>query len=226
MIAPPRPTSHDELEALIKEARARQLRRRLLGAVGVAIIAALGLSVFAVVTGHRHGNLVQPPANAGRATGPPCRASQLSAGFGFQGATQTMLGGATLRNTSESTCSLPTGRPTFRIVWHGKTHAIPVRSMDSLSAVPPWPRARVVAPGRPAFIVMQWFGLPVIGGAAPPRSVQRLCNRVTGTNFKPLVELQYPGGLRLASRATGLTLSVCGPLHSSWMAVGHPMIER
>ena len=42
MIAPPRPPSHDELEALIKEARARQLRRRLLGAAGVAIAAALG----------------------------------------------------------------------------------------------------------------------------------------------------------------------------------------
>jgi hypothetical protein len=37
-LAPPKP-SHDELEALIKEARQRQLRRRLLGAAGVAIAA-------------------------------------------------------------------------------------------------------------------------------------------------------------------------------------------
>jgi hypothetical protein len=51
MIAPPRPPSHDELEALIKEARARQLRRRLLGVAGVAIAAALGLSIYAFVTG-------------------------------------------------------------------------------------------------------------------------------------------------------------------------------
>ena len=51
MIAPPSPPAHDELEALIKEARARQLRRRLLGAAGVAIAAALGLSVYAFFSG-------------------------------------------------------------------------------------------------------------------------------------------------------------------------------
>jgi Protein of unknown function (DUF4232) len=51
MIAPPKPPSHDELEALIKEARARQLRRRLLAAAGVAIAAGLGLGVYAVATG-------------------------------------------------------------------------------------------------------------------------------------------------------------------------------
>ena len=48
MIAPPRPPSHDELEALIKEARARQLRRRLLGTAGVAIGAALVLGAYAL----------------------------------------------------------------------------------------------------------------------------------------------------------------------------------
>src|SRR5690348_4211161 len=51
MIAPPRPPSHDELEALIKEARARQLRRRLLVAAGFAIAAALGLSIYASLGG-------------------------------------------------------------------------------------------------------------------------------------------------------------------------------
>jgi hypothetical protein len=51
MIAPPRPPSRDELEALIKEARARQLRRRLLGAAAVALAAALGLSMYALTIG-------------------------------------------------------------------------------------------------------------------------------------------------------------------------------
>jgi hypothetical protein len=51
MLAPPRPPSHDELEALIKEARARQLRRRLLGAAGVAIVAAVGLGIYALTAG-------------------------------------------------------------------------------------------------------------------------------------------------------------------------------
>jgi hypothetical protein len=51
MIAPPRPPSHDDLEALIKEARERQLRRRLLGAAGVAIAAAVGLSLYVLFLG-------------------------------------------------------------------------------------------------------------------------------------------------------------------------------
>jgi hypothetical protein len=51
MIAPPRPPSHDELEALIKEARERQLRRRLLGAAGVAVAAAIGLGAYALAAG-------------------------------------------------------------------------------------------------------------------------------------------------------------------------------
>jgi hypothetical protein len=51
MIAPPKPPPHDELEALIKEARERQLRRRLLGAAGVAIAAAVGLSLYAFFLG-------------------------------------------------------------------------------------------------------------------------------------------------------------------------------
>jgi hypothetical protein len=52
MIAPPRPPSHDELEALIKEARARQLRRRLLGAASIATAAAAGLGIYATLGSH------------------------------------------------------------------------------------------------------------------------------------------------------------------------------
>src|SRR5436305_1032897 len=50
MLAPPRPPSHDDAEALIKEARERQLRRRLLRAAGVVIAAALGLSAYAILS--------------------------------------------------------------------------------------------------------------------------------------------------------------------------------
>ena len=51
MIAPPKPPAHDELELLIKEARERQLRRRLLGAAAVAIAAAIGLGAYALAAG-------------------------------------------------------------------------------------------------------------------------------------------------------------------------------
>jgi photosystem II stability/assembly factor-like uncharacterized protein len=51
VIAPPPSPRHDELEALIREARARQRRRRLIGAGAVAVLAAAGLSVWAALPG-------------------------------------------------------------------------------------------------------------------------------------------------------------------------------
>src|SRR5262245_1967040 len=98
MIAPPRPPSKDEIEALIEEARGRQLRRRLLGAAGVAIAAALGLSVYALTTSpDRPATSTAEQKPVGHST---CRSAQLSGSAGFQGATQTMLGSVTLQNTS------------------------------------------------------------------------------------------------------------------------------
>jgi len=67
MIAPPKPPSHDELEALIKEARARQQRRRLIGAAGVAIAAAVGLAAHALVVG--------PAQHTGTTSGGQARAA-------------------------------------------------------------------------------------------------------------------------------------------------------
>jgi hypothetical protein len=150
VIAPPRPPT-DELEALIKEARERQLRRRLLAAAGVAIAAALGLSVYAFATG-RSVNQVAP-ANAGRPTGALCRASQLSATAGWQGATQSMAGGTTLTNTSNVVCSLPAGPPILRIRWQGRTLALRERRF----APPPGKPVRILEPGAEATIFLQWW---------------------------------------------------------------------
>ena len=76
MIAPPKPQEHEELEALIKEARERQLRRRLLGAAAVAIAAALALAVYAATIGSDGQSGVTGGSPAGGA--PLCRSSQLS----------------------------------------------------------------------------------------------------------------------------------------------------
>jgi hypothetical protein len=66
MLAPPLPPSPDEREALIREARARQLRRRLLGAAGVAVAAAFGLSAYAItIGGDSRANLSSAAADAG-----------------------------------------------------------------------------------------------------------------------------------------------------------------
>lgn len=56
MLAPPRqPTTPEELEALIREARARQRRRQLLFAASVAVAAAVGLSLWAAIPGRSGG---------------------------------------------------------------------------------------------------------------------------------------------------------------------------
>ena len=224
MIAPPRPPQ-DDAELLIKEARhsptAEEVTRR-----SRARDRRRARAQHLRLRGRR------PPgerraAAVGRAAMRQARLAahrSFSQSFHFGGSTQAMMGGATLRNTSDSVCSLPTSRPTFRILWQGALLAIPVR--PGTLAAPPWPRARTLAPDQRAFVVMDWLALPVIGGAAAARRFQRLCNRDTGANFKPLVELRYRDGLTLAARATGLTLPLCGPLHSSWMDVGRPQVER
>jgi Protein of unknown function (DUF4232) len=165
MIAPPRPPAHDELEALIKEARARQLRRRLLGAAGVAIAAALGLSIYALVGGGDVKNIAQPPARGGSATGPLCRASQLSVSAALQGATQSLAGGATITNTARSTCSLPRLHPVVRISLDGKTLRIKQRPFPYRIS-PGRPVARVLMPHEQAAIFVQWWNWCGKTGAA------------------------------------------------------------
>jgi uncharacterized protein DUF4232 len=156
MIAPPRPPSHDELEALIKEARARQLRRRLLGAAGIAIAAALGLSVYAFATGGSPASIAQPPANGGRAASPPpCSASQLTMSTGGQGSTQMLLGGAVIANTGGHACTLPTGRPVVRLTWHGSPMRVP-QPAPKPGEVQSGRPAHVLVPGAKALISMRW----------------------------------------------------------------------
>jgi len=56
VVSPPEPPRPDELEALIREARARQRRRRLISAAAVAVIAAASLSAWAAVPGLGRGS--------------------------------------------------------------------------------------------------------------------------------------------------------------------------
>jgi len=178
MIAPPKPPAHDELEALIKEARQRQLRRRLLGAAGVAIAAALGLGVYGLVTGGRPDRLAQQSANGGHASASLCRAAQLSASAGWQGATQSMLGGAGITNASGTVCSLPAGRPAVRITWQGRL--LSVRQRGPSPAFPPGKALRVLEPGATATIYLQWWNYcgPAVDLKVPPVVYLRFGNRL------------------------------------------------
>jgi hypothetical protein len=210
MIAPPKPPSHDDLEALIKEARERQLRRRLLGAAAAAVAATLGLGIYASVTGGNPANLAQPPAQGGRATGPACRASQLSVAIFFQGATQSMLGGATVTNTGQAACSLPVTRPDVRITLHGKRLQVREQSMTG-SSLPTWKSARALAPNAKAEVLMDWGRL----------------NWECGTSSRPTPRfvLRFASGLKVSGIAGGLTLPTCG-LRASTIAVSRPLHEQ
>jgi hypothetical protein len=205
MIAPPKPPSHDELEALIKEARARHLRRRLLGAAGVAVGAALALSVYALtIGGGDHAKLTGGSAGAGA---PLCRASQLSATGGLNGAVGTMLGPVTLTNTGSSACSLPNSRPRVSILWQARV--LPVRetagTVRSGEA-----RAGVLGPHSRAMIYMAWSNW-----CRKPRE---------GTIIRPTFRLRWADGLVVDAPNNRLTPPRCGsPAGGSEIAVGVPV---
>ena len=184
MIAPPRPPSHDELEALIKEARERQLRRRLLVVAGVAIAAALGMSIYAFLAGGTPDGVAGKPANAGRANAPLCRASQLSATAGWGGATESMLGGAGITNTSGSICSLPAAHPAVRITWQGRTLA--VRERGPSPVFPSGHALRVLGPDTTVTVYLQWWNY---------------CGPAVDIKVPPIVYIRF--GKRLVVRAPG-----------------------
>ena len=206
MLAPPRPP-HDDAELLIKEARQRQLRRRLRGAVGVAIAAALGLSVYALTSdGGKH----SATASRSVAGAPPfCRSAQLSGSAGFQGATQSMLGGITLQNTSAAACSLPTARPLVGISWHGER--LPTKEGANPNA-PPRPRAHILAPGAKAGVYFQWWSC---GGPGPRAAV------------RPTFILRFGRGLLVTARSADVTNAFCGGLGGQrLLGVSHVLVYR
>lgn len=218
MIAPPRPPAHDELEALIKEARERQLRRRLLGAAGAAIAAALGLSIYAFFSGGV-GNVAPSPAGSGRAGTALCRSSQLAASIGFQPSTQMLVGGAEVENVSGSACLLPRGWPHMRLLLHGKPLVVRQKpNPPGYGVAPETPPARVLAPGAQALVEMQWGNvcsvphLPVSHGGIP-----LVADKVTFV-------IRFGSSLAVAATETGTPqcLSTTGP---ATLVVGSPKLS-
>jgi Domain of unknown function (DUF4232) len=189
MIAPPKPPSHDELEALIKEARERQLRRRLLGAAGIAIAAALGLAVYAATIGD--GGHVKLTGGSATSSPPLCRASQLSASAGLNGATGTMAGVAELTNTGGTTCSLPRTAPLVGIFLGSRLLPVRQKPLRDSSET----HAHELAPGAAAFVHMDWSNW-----CGKPRE---------GALIRPVLRLRFPG-LQVAARAHEMTLPRCG----------------
>lgn len=215
MIAPPSLPSHDELEALIKEARERQLRRRLLGAAGVAIAAALGLSAHALTT---RADRSARTANAPTLEAPACRSSQLSASFGTGGAAGLALGGLVLGNTAGQPCSLPVGRPTVNLIFRGRPVPTTERSWGSKQQFGK-PAGHVFRPGQNAFVEIGWRSWCPNPATAPE-------------SRQATLSVRFRSGLRLSVPDTpadrGVSLPGCGeavrPL--PWIAVSRLLRYR
>jgi hypothetical protein len=207
MIAPPRPPAHDELELLIKEARERQLRRRLLSAAGLAVIAALGLSIYAFVIGGKVDHVAQLPGKGGRAAAPLCRTSQLSATAGLNGAGGTMIGPVKLTNTGAGACSLPHGRPQVRIVWQGGILAARETGGMRVWGEPP---ARWLAPHSTAAVYVDW---------------SNWCGKPgDGTIIRPTFELRWGGGPAVDAPSQAMSPPRCGSSTAgSSIAVSRPV---
>jgi hypothetical protein len=211
MIAPPKPPAPDERELLIREARERQLRRRLLGAAGVAVAAAIGLSLYAFGTSGNSDRTSGGSPNTSPGA-PLCRASQLSAsanglnGGGFG----TMDGPAVVTNVSDTACSLPSGRPRIRMLWRGRI--LPTRETKGASQ---GPALLVLAPHKRAAIFLtwsNWCGKPTEG---------------TVSRIRATFLLRFGGELRVDAPGWVATMPGClSPRHGSVLAVSPPVRSR
>jgi hypothetical protein len=177
--APPRPAAQEDPEALIPEARDRQRRRRLIGATVVALAAALGLAVNALVSGG--GFLTTIGDSLGLGGGPPaCRSTQLKTAHLAPGVpavfNQVSLLGAgitVVTNASRSACSLPA--PEVSIYSHG--HKLGVRQVHGLAfrVGPKASAAHVLQPGKSAqidFTWSNWCGSPTLYGTRELKTVR------------------------------------------------------
>ncbi|HEY2311877.1 MAG TPA: DUF4232 domain-containing protein [Gaiellaceae bacterium] len=163
-ITPPKPPAPDELEALIREARARQLHRRLVGAASIAVAAALALGLYAIFGGFRHWG----SGGSRRGGAPPaCRSSQLSTSAGFQAAAGTTFDPVLMTNRSSQTCTLGGGVPKAQILFRGgpfSIRAIPwTRGLSAFGT----PAGPVLAPGAKDVAELAWRDFCPRPAAAP-----------------------------------------------------------
>jgi hypothetical protein len=154
MLAPPKPPQ-DDPELLIEEARQRQFRRRLLGAAAIAIVAAIGLGIYALTGGNGNRSATDGTPGGG---GPACRASQLAA-TAEGGPGEAFLqdaAGIQFVDTSSRACVLPSGIPTVTFALRGKTLRTSEQTMQ-----PPYTElgdraGHVLAPGRKVMYILHW----------------------------------------------------------------------
>jgi hypothetical protein len=205
MIAPPKPPPLDELEALIKEARARQLRRRLLAAAAVAVAAAIGLTAYALTAGTGGQGSVASELPPGAA--PLCRSSRLSVAAIWDGAGGNLFNFFTVTNRGGSACSLPLGRPTVLLTRHGSQLKVEERAF-SHSFYPGKP-VHTLAPGRRAVVHLDWWNW-----CGPNVAFAQTTTTVT---------VRFAGGLRVTAPHLLGQPPCINPAQPSVLSVGTPL---
>jgi hypothetical protein len=186
-----------------------------MAAAGVAVAAAIGISLYSVV----EGQTATPTGRRALAGGLPlCRASQLSASAGLSGAAGTALVPTFITNISSAACGLPTGRPLVRITFRGKP--IPTRERPWGSGVQFGRRAgQVLNAGRKVYVELGWSG-------SCPRPAQ------APTNGRVMLTLLFHGGLRVTGPETtpeGVPgVPGCGEVLQPppWLGVSSPLRLR
>jgi len=114
--SPPRPPSQDEFDALIREARERQLRRRLLGAAAIAVAAAASLGIYVAFSGGSS----RPTAGAsGSGLVTTCPRGALSLSLQTQGTATQAVTFLVIRSPQRLTCSI-TAPVVFEITANGE----------------------------------------------------------------------------------------------------------
>jgi hypothetical protein len=131
-VGPPRVAAPppDELEALIREARARQRRRRLVGVAALALVAALGLAAFALVPTGKRGTGRREGRSSLGVPVPRCRTDQLrvTAASTWNAAAGSLLEPFTVTNVSNAACSVA-GWPAVRLI-DATGRTVPTRSFQ------------------------------------------------------------------------------------------------
>jgi hypothetical protein len=133
--APTTPPQRDALELLIREARARQRKRWLGLAAGIALLAGAALAAFSVVGGWRARTQNEgAPRSRPAALLPRCRSDQLHLSSSFYNAAAGSVTTAfTFTNVSVSSCTLR-GWPGLRLVLPGGRVVVPHARQVRLTA--------------------------------------------------------------------------------------------
>ncbi|HKD93459.1 MAG TPA: hypothetical protein VKB43_01980 [Gaiellaceae bacterium] len=204
MLAPPKPPA----ELLVKEARERHRRRRLLGAAVAAVATGIALGAFAVAGGFDRSRTARAPIGPGGV--PLCRTSQISVSYPMLiGVLGPGRNGLPVMTNNGGTCSLPLRPPTARVAWHGTTlptHQLPGHGIY-LASWQPLRTVRVLQHGDKAAISFYWQNW-----CGPPHSYRPLLT--VHLRFDSAFGINVPIGPRpsCVSRGAPSTIRVSRPL--------------